>query len=150
MNLFKLVGVTTLLHRIRETLPYSMSSWHHNLILYPHLIMVAQWQRWSHCSRLLGYDCCILPFVDVEVNKGTETCQWYRGREWKTIGIIMELLCMIPHWLHSMCSLLCGYWYVWVIFSCTSIYVQKHQFQNTPQCLHKFISQTYIYSRNIV
>ena len=31
----------------RVTLPYLMSSWHHHTILLPHLIVVAQWRRWS-------------------------------------------------------------------------------------------------------
>ena len=31
----------------RMTLPYLMSSWHRHTILLPHLIVVAQWRRWS-------------------------------------------------------------------------------------------------------
>ena len=40
--------------------------------------------------------------------------------------VVTKLLCMVPHSPHWRCSLLCGYRYVWVISSCTSIYVQKH------------------------
>ena len=37
-----------------------------------------------------------------------------------------------------------------VISSCISFYVQKLQYLNFMQCLHQFISQTYMNSRNIV
>ena len=78
MHLFMFFGVVMLLHRIWVRLPYSMSSWHHQTMLYPHLLVVAQRQRWSHCSRLLGYDHCILPFVDV---KAKECIEHISGKE---------------------------------------------------------------------
>ena len=34
----------TSLH-LRETMSYLMSSWHHHTMFYPHLIVVAHWQR---------------------------------------------------------------------------------------------------------
>ena len=48
-----------------------------------------------------------------------------RRREWKTMGIVTEFLCMVPHWLHWMCSLLCAHWYVLVISSWFSISLSK-------------------------
>ena len=47
LHLFMLVGVVTLLHYVRETLLYSMSSWYHHAILHFDLIVVPQWQRLS-------------------------------------------------------------------------------------------------------
>ena len=52
----------------------------------------------SHCSRSLGYDHHVRPFVDVEV----EECIKYvsekiEEEEMKTIGVFTEILCMVLH-----------------------------------------------------
>ena len=92
----------------------------------------------SSCS-----DCHILPFVDIKVKESIEHVsdkEEGEGME-DDKGIITELLCMVPHWLHWMCSLLCEHWYGWVVPYSTSIYVPKLQYLNFPQlCLHHFNS----------
>ena len=48
--------------------------------------------------------------------------------------------------LITLCTLIC----VSNILLVFHIFVQKNQFLNFSQCLHQFISQTYMNSRNIV
>ena len=135
---------------LRETLPYLMSSWHHHTILYHHLIVLAQWWRWPHCSRLLDYDCCILPFVNVVAKKCIEHVSDKEDEGMEddrgSYGALMygstltTLNVLITLW-----TLICV-----SNSSCTFIFVQKLQFLLFPQCLHQVISQTYMNSRNII
>ena len=50
----------------------------------------------SHYSKSLGYDCCAMPFVDVKVKESIEHVS-DKEEGIKTIGVVIELICMVPH-----------------------------------------------------
>lgn len=52
----------------------------------------------SHCNTSLGYDCHIVPFVDVEAEEYIKHVNdKRRRREWKRIGVVTKLLSMVLH-----------------------------------------------------
>ena len=54
----------------------------------------------SHCRRSSDNDCCIPSFIDVEAKKCIVHVKDKEEEGMETIGVVRELLCTVPHWLH--------------------------------------------------
>ena len=104
----------------------------------------------SHCSRLLGYDHRILPFVDVEAkeciehvsDKEEEGMEDYMGSYGACMhdSTLTTLNVLITLWTSIRVSNFLLYFHL----------CPKIQVLSFPQCLHKFIPQTYMNSIIIV
>ena len=147
MRLFMLVGVVALHHHIQER---GCHIRHHRRILYQH--PYSGWLNGKDDDSVEGCHVTIVASYHLSMSRRMSAVNMLatkRRREWKIIRVVADLLCMVPRRLHWTCSLVSGHWYVWVISSCTSIYVQQLHFLKFPQWLYHFIPQTYMNSRKI-